>query len=696
MAEIDAIAVIQTSTQPTNTDVIWYLSNTASTKPSSKFSLYDHDSGIWTTIESMVTSAVSSVSGNGIYGGSGTLRTGVIVTMAGHSVKFSGGNVGIGSGAISESALLDLNAADKALLLPRLITPASVVTLPVNGMFAYDVTTNKFKGYENGAWVSFSTSSSGLESLNGLTASTQTIAVGTSGTDFAVVSAVSTHTFNLPTASAVNRGALSSADWTTFNGKLSAAITSLNGLTAASQSFAIGTAGTDFNIVFSGSTHTFNFPTASAVNRGLLSTADWSTFNGKQNALTFGDLTETTSAILTITGGTGAVIGSGVTVEVQQSSGAQDGFLSSTDWTTFNGKVSSITDGGADTSLIKTSGTATVLYRLLAGTNITLTPGADSITIDSAGGTDTNFANTNLTLAANRSHTLTGFTMALVGNQVNTFSVDGATFSVDAANNRVGIGTAAPSQLFHIAGGQSLLVGSGATSSTYGLQVHDSTGSSNTLVVRDDGRVGIGTSAPSAPFTLSTASTTLGISIMRTGSSNNRFKLYLDASEEVNYAALNASHYFLDSNISRNLLTLKHGATGGVGVNNSSPDTSTLHTKWVVKVETPGGTNKMLYLLSNDAADAGLSFDTNGASGLRGKIFVDHTNQRLNFSAFNSDLVFLTGATGTTEGMRLRQTGTVSMPAIQVGSAGLSAGDLYKDTAANILASGDYVVGMKA
>jgi hypothetical protein len=46
--------------------------------------------------------------------------------------------------------------------------------------------------------------------------------------------------------------------------------------------------------------------------------------------------------------------------------------------------------------------------------------------------------------------------------------------------------------------------------------------------------------------------------------------------------------------------------------------------------------------------------------------------------------------------MRLRQTGTVSMPAIQVGSAGLSAGDLYKDTAANILASGDYVVGMKA
>jgi hypothetical protein len=49
-------------------------------------------------------------------------------------------------------------------------------------------------------------------------------------------------------------------------------ITSINGLTSSSQTFATGTAGTDFNISSSGSVHTFNIPSASGANRGLITT----------------------------------------------------------------------------------------------------------------------------------------------------------------------------------------------------------------------------------------------------------------------------------------------------------------------------------------------------------------------------------------------------------------------------------------
>ncbi len=58
-------------------------------------------------------------------------------------------------------------------------------------------------------------------------------------------------------------------------------------------------------------------------------------------AITTGDLTEATSSVLTITGGTDSVVGSGVTIQVKQATSGQAGYLSSTDWSTFNSKQSS-------------------------------------------------------------------------------------------------------------------------------------------------------------------------------------------------------------------------------------------------------------------------------------------------------------------------------------------------------------------
>jgi hypothetical protein len=69
---------------------------------------------------------------------------------------------------------------------------------------------------------------------------------------------------------------------------LSKGMVSLNNLTDQSQFITTGTSGTNFNIVSSGDTHTFNLPVASATNTGKLSSTDWSVFNAKEPAITAG------------------------------------------------------------------------------------------------------------------------------------------------------------------------------------------------------------------------------------------------------------------------------------------------------------------------------------------------------------------------------------------------------------------------
>lgn len=100
-----------------------------------------------------------------------------------------------------------------------------------------------------------------------------------------------------------------------------------------------------------------NGQAASGSNKGFLTSADWTTFNAKEPALTKGNLTEATSSVLTISGGTNAVIGSGTTIQVLQANGSQSGFLATADWTTFNGKQDALVSG----SNIKTVNGITLL-----------------------------------------------------------------------------------------------------------------------------------------------------------------------------------------------------------------------------------------------------------------------------------------------------------------------------------------------
>ena len=160
-------------------------------------------------------------------------------------------------------------------------------------------------------WTTFNNKGSGtVTSVSALT-------LGTTGTDVSSTVANSTTTpvitLNIPTASATNRGALSSTDWTTFNNKGNGTVTSVAALT-------LGTTGTDLSsTVATGTTTpviTLNVPTASATNRGALSSTDWSTFNNKAPAVTYttnyvpfgqGTTTPNLSANFTYTTGTGAL-----------------------------------------------------------------------------------------------------------------------------------------------------------------------------------------------------------------------------------------------------------------------------------------------------------------------------------------------------------------------------------------------------
>ena len=125
------------------------------------------------------------------------------------------------------------------------------------------------------------------------------------GTSPVVSSGGATPAISMPAATTSVNGYLTSTDWNTFNSKGSGTVTSVAALT-------LGTTGTDLSSTVANSTTTpiitLNVPTASATNRGALSSADWTTFNNKQPAGTYVTSVSGTTGRITSTGGTTPVI----------------------------------------------------------------------------------------------------------------------------------------------------------------------------------------------------------------------------------------------------------------------------------------------------------------------------------------------------------------------------------------------------
>ena len=132
-------------------------------------------------------------------------------------------------------------------------TPTLTSSVGVNGYYYITATAgstnlNGITDWQIGDWLMFNGSvwqkidqSNTVTSVNGQTGavsvgtvtSVSALTLGTTGTDLSSTVANSTSTpvitLNVPTASATNRGVLSSADWTTFNNKGSGTVTSVSG-----------------------------------------------------------------------------------------------------------------------------------------------------------------------------------------------------------------------------------------------------------------------------------------------------------------------------------------------------------------------------------------------------------------------------------------------------------------------------------
>jgi hypothetical protein len=120
---------------------------------------------------------------------------------------------------------------------------------------------------------------------------------------------------------------------------------------------------------------TFSITQASGSVNGFLSSTDWTTFNNKQNALGFTPANSTITISTTSPLSGGGNLTTNRTLSISQASGSVNGFLSSTDWTTFNGKQNAIT-----LTTTGTSGAATLVGATL---NIPQYSGGGSGTVTS-------------------------------------------------------------------------------------------------------------------------------------------------------------------------------------------------------------------------------------------------------------------------------------------------------------------------
>lgn len=259
------------------------------------------------------------------------------------------------------------------------------------------------------------------------------------------------NTLNIPTYTLSGLGGVSTSRSLTINGTaydLSADRSWSVGTVTSVSALTLGTTGTDLSSTVANGTTTpvitLNVPTASATNRGALSSTDWSTFNGKQDAITL--TTTGSSGAATLVGSTlnipqyqsvltNPVTGTGTANEISYWTSSSDisslstaTYPSLTELSYVKGVTSSIQtqfSGKQDTLTLTTTGTSGAATLVGSTLNIPQYSGGGSMAI---GGTVTSGTAGSI----------------LFIDPTATLAQDNANLFWDNTNNRLGIGTATP------------------------------------------------------------------------------------------------------------------------------------------------------------------------------------------------------------------------------------------------------------
>ena len=311
------------------------------------------------------------------------------------------------------------NGTDVGNQIDYLATLALGTALPVTSGGTGTTTPNLVAGTNvtlSGTWPNQTINAIGGGS--GSVTSVAALTLGTTGTDLSSTVATGTTTpvitLNVPTASASNRGALSATDWSTFNNKQPAG-------SYVTVGGALGTpsSGTLTNCTFptlnQNTTGTAaGLSTILAVASGGTGTATPSLVAGSNITITGTWPNQTVTAAgggggtVTSVTGTAPVVSSGGTtpaISMAAATTSVSGYLTSTDWNTFNNKQAAgsyVTVGGAlgtpssgtltnctfPTLNQNTTGTAAGLSATLAvasgGTGVTSSTGSGSVVLSTS------------------------------------------------------------------------------------------------------------------------------------------------------------------------------------------------------------------------------------------------------------------------------------------------------------------------